>query len=308
MGGRDERAPRRAFQAKAERSRRRSPPRDRRLRRRALADCADRLSPPAALAFPRRAGGDRTWSMWNSKYDGRPAGVTSADGRVRMMLNGRSVDARAVVEELLAALNGNGLASGGTSPGTPEFGGTSPDPAVVSSEGANGGGTSPGTPDSGGTSSEEPNGGEYGGYEEIGDGPLGGLFSPHRARPASRSLTSPRCGAILIAATRRAAIATAGGSSFGGNATRAAPPALARSLLRADHARQRGRLGRGQKTRRRQPAQHRRRLQRHRQSAAGRQAARLCRSSRFPTSATPSRWCANTPSARRPRPRSWSRR
>ena len=138
-------------------------------------------SPSAPIVFRRRPrshfpagpGGDRTWSMWNSKYAGRPAGVTSADGRVRMMLNGRSVDARAVVEELLAALNGNGLASGGTSPGTPDSGGTSPDPAVVSSEGANGGGTSPGTPDSGGTSSEEPNGGEYGGYEEIGDGPLG---------------------------------------------------------------------------------------------------------------------------------------
>jgi hypothetical protein len=138
-------------------------------------------SPSAPIVFRRRprshfpAGpeGDRTWSMWNSKYAGRPAGVTSADGRVRMMLNGRSVDTRAVVEELLAALNGNGLASGGTCSGTPATGGTSPDPAVVSSEGANGGGTSPGTLDSGGTSSEEPSGGEYGGYEEIGDGPLG---------------------------------------------------------------------------------------------------------------------------------------
>jgi hypothetical protein len=87
--------------------------------------------------FPEGREGDRTWSMWNSKYAGRLAGVPGTDGRVRVAFAGKTYDARCLVEE---------IADGGTSSGTPETGGTSEN----------------GEADEFGYTSEE-----------IGDGPLG---------------------------------------------------------------------------------------------------------------------------------------
>jgi hypothetical protein len=87
--------------------------------------------------FPKGREGDKTWSMWNSKYAGRLAGAAGTDGRVRVAFAGKTYDARSLVEE---------IAGGGTSSGTPETGGTS----------------------------ENDEADEFG-YtaEEIGDGPLG---------------------------------------------------------------------------------------------------------------------------------------
>jgi hypothetical protein len=91
--------------------------------------------------YPEGRKGDKTWSMWNSKYAGRPAGVRGADGRVRIFVDGKTYDARSIVEELI----------GGTSPGAPVTGDTSPDNGTTS------------------------NGVDEFGYvpEEVGNGPLG---------------------------------------------------------------------------------------------------------------------------------------
>ena len=69
--------------------------------------------------FPAGRKGDKTWSMWNSKYSGRSAGATLADGRVRVQFGGRNFNMREVARALLDYVNG------GTCSGTTESGGTS---------------------------------------------------------------------------------------------------------------------------------------------------------------------------------------